>query len=49
MAFWHIFGVHKCGVPRIEFVELLLNVVLIIITVGAVQISSPEDAVLSAK
>mgnify|MGYP007000214052 CR=1 len=49
MASWHIVGVHKCGVPRIEFVELLLNVVLIIITVGAVQISSPEDAVLSAK
>ena len=49
MASWHIFGVHKCGVPTIEFVELLLNVVLIIITVGAVQISSLEDAVLSAK
>ena len=48
MAFWHIFGVHKCDVPTIEFVELL-NVELIIITGGTVQISSPEDAVLSAK
>ena len=48
MASWHIFGVHKCGVPTIELIELL-NVELIIITGGAVQISSLEDAVLSAK
>ena len=48
MASWHIFGVHKCGVPTIEFVELI-NVELIIISDGTVQISLPWGAVLSAK
>ena len=48
MASWHIFGVHKCGVPTIELFDLL-NVELIIISDGTVQISSLEDAVLSAK